>query len=320
MFRGSVLILLLTAGAAHAQGVGHNSGRDASPEQSQSKPKADTQPSIPMAVQNDIHGIASALEAANKKQQSDEEKKQARSNLAAQEKIAAWAPWVFWAAFGEMIVTAFGIFLIWRTLKASWTAANEARRQANAAEKSLDQTKLTSESELRAWVDIDVTMQEFRRSEETVTFVVEIKLMNIGKTPAPKTWISHSIRPASAIVLNNGGAPTIAEHPFAMPPLLPGGYAVQKVQLSMDTKDVRKLIEACRSQRAGIMAVIDITAYYKTIFDDPDAHAHLTSVRYSAHPSKAGSGAEGLTWMLEGTSGAGAVNMVQDNSAPAFAT
>jgi hypothetical protein len=134
----AVVLLALTTGHADAQAIRRDGGSYSSSRNGQTKPQADEPPSISAATENDIRRIASALETANQKQPTAEEQDQARRNLAAQEKIADWAPAVFWVALVELLVTAAGVFLIWRTLEASWTSAREAKRTADEAKRQAD--------------------------------------------------------------------------------------------------------------------------------------------------------------------------------------
>lgn len=133
--RATLGILLLSAAlaqATNAQAVSNDTGRNPSPQQGQAPPQANAQPGLPASVQDAIQRIARALEAANQKQPSAEEKVEAARNLAAQEKIARWAPYVFWAAFGEFLITAAGVLLVWRTLLATRAASRAARDQVTA--------------------------------------------------------------------------------------------------------------------------------------------------------------------------------------------
>jgi len=107
--RGICFVAVL-AGLALSHGVNAKSVRNTRanprPTQSQAEPKNNLPPSVPLTLQDDIHRIAGALEAVNQKQPSAEEKDQASRNLAAQEKIAYWAPFVVWAALAAILGSA----------------------------------------------------------------------------------------------------------------------------------------------------------------------------------------------------------------------
>src|SRR5260221_2319181 len=121
MFRGWLLAAVtlgsvLLSEHAGAQDIGHHAGRNHGTSNNHRDPEANTQPSPLIAIENKIERIARAVEAANGKGQSAEEKDEARRNLAAQEKIANWAPAVFWVALAELVLTGIGLFLLWKTL------------------------------------------------------------------------------------------------------------------------------------------------------------------------------------------------------------
>ncbi|MGH6872967.1 MAG: hypothetical protein ACREHE_15835 [Rhizomicrobium sp.] len=109
---------MLAAGAP-AQGSGHDPGRQTAAHHAQTNPKYDFQPSPLIPVQDSINRVASAIETANNKRPTQEDRDNTRRNLEAQEKIAKWAPAVFWVALAELFITALGIILIGLTLK--WT-------------------------------------------------------------------------------------------------------------------------------------------------------------------------------------------------------
>ena len=52
----------------------------------------------------------------------------------------------------EAILTAAGIFLVWRTLRASWAARDEAERAADAAEKSVKVARNIGRAQVRAYL------------------------------------------------------------------------------------------------------------------------------------------------------------------------
>jgi hypothetical protein len=165
MFRCILLILVLAATAANAQGVGHDSRSQQRAEQANPKPQRSPQPSELMAVKDQIERIARAIETANNKKPSQEEKDESRRNLEAQEKISAWAPRVFWAAFAELIVTAAGVIVIWLTLT---------------------ETRRIGQAQVRAYVDIESIFVTFRTDWVPSQFhpQVEIVAKNSGQSPA----------------------------------------------------------------------------------------------------------------------------------------
>src|ERR1700753_657679 len=116
MFRGLILALVLVASSVHAEGKRHDARASESPQQANQNPPAEIKPSDLFAIKDQIKSVATALEAANNKKQSDEEKDEARRNLAAQEKIAFWTAFMFWVGLGEIAVTVVGVIFVYWTL------------------------------------------------------------------------------------------------------------------------------------------------------------------------------------------------------------
>lgn len=269
----------LLAVAAHAQGVSDHAARKPSATQGQPKPKADSPPAIPVAVQNDIHSIASALKAANEKKPSADEDKRARDNLKAQQDTAYWARYMFWVGFGELIVTGAGVFLVWRTLKASWAAAREAKRAADAANASLNHAKESTERQLRAYVGIDsikleitsdiLTYEPTDLTSQNIIFpdFLAITVKNYGETPAKNVQTRVAI----------GRGP----HLLAMPsdydydavfsqPVQTGNIITRTYLNRMQAESIKSPIDprhvwATKAKEAGLVVYGRI--YYTDVFD-----------------------------------------------------
>ncbi len=75
-------------------------------------------------------------------------------------------------------------------------------------------------------------------------------------------------------------------------------------------------------ERCAVMVVIDLIAYYRTVFDDLGSRERTTSIRYSIHPDvdpemENAWRTIGLQWLMEHRRSRGALKFVQDKSAPA---
>ena len=80
--------------------------------------------------------------------------------------MAKWANWMFWIGLAEVLATGLGIFLIYRTLKATWAAVNVA--------------KDTAQRQLRAYVGITSGGAGIEQGK----FKATLTLSNRGQTPA----------------------------------------------------------------------------------------------------------------------------------------
>jgi hypothetical protein len=125
------------------------------PGQQSAAGSASPRPAIPSAIEADIHRLANALEASNSRRRTAAEKQEAIQNLQAQENMAAYAGRMFWVGFAESTITFIGVVLVGFTLAATRSAANEARRAADAAMKALDQSEVYARQELRAYLGIE---------------------------------------------------------------------------------------------------------------------------------------------------------------------
>jgi hypothetical protein len=183
----------LLAGGVQAQPISHGASGDAHPGKSQHKPKSDAPPSIPLSVQDDIHSIARALEAANKKpdapKDNSEPDQYAKKNLEDQSRMAFWAAGMFWVGLLELIVTLVGVGLVWRTLKATWATKDEAKRAADSAadavtkaQDTMEQAERHARQELRAYFSI--SKRECSIPTAAGFTQIRLKIKNCGSTPA----------------------------------------------------------------------------------------------------------------------------------------
>ncbi|HWY62738.1 MAG TPA: hypothetical protein VNW15_12630 [Rhizomicrobium sp.] len=185
---------IVLAGGAHTQPIGNNAGSKPSTQESHPKPKPDAPPTIPVSVQNDIHSIASALNAANQKKPSATDEDRAKRYLQSQEDMAKWAGRMFSVGIGEILITLAGVILVWRTLF-------HTRRTATAAENTVTQTDIHAQQELRAYVFMDNNRMDWLHHPANPANITAYRLSlvwkNSGQTPAKRvrTWISTKTFP-----------------------------------------------------------------------------------------------------------------------------
>lgn len=106
-------------------------------------------------------------------------------DLKAQENMAYWAGWMFWAALATFAITSIGTFLIWRQVKLTRQAvedtseATEAMREANA---------IARESH-RAWLEFGAGESgTLWVKPDCLEFCTPITLHNHGNSPALEIW------------------------------------------------------------------------------------------------------------------------------------
>ena len=117
-------------------------------------------------------------------------------DLHAQEAMAFWAKLMFYAALASVIITAVGVELVRRTLKASREGVRHANSAADAAWKTVEQAKLATDAaeettnitrdigrrQLRAYVTVDVKKGLILNNGQELR--IHIILKNTGQTPA----------------------------------------------------------------------------------------------------------------------------------------
>jgi hypothetical protein len=132
-------------------------------------PTADAPSAIPPSIEGDLHEIARALQAANSKPESADE----RRNADAQVKVSDWTPWIFGVAAAESFITAVGVILVALTLYYTKRAAEAARDSAETAERAL--------YELERPILFPETVRLVRSHD---ALCVGIKIGNYGRMPA----------------------------------------------------------------------------------------------------------------------------------------
>ncbi|WP_300538431.1 hypothetical protein [Sphingosinicella sp.] len=93
----------------------------------QSKAEQNTEPSDLSSIKRSLDGIARAVETANTDRHAADGDERAKRDLEAQEEMARWAFWMFWAAAVSTVIGAAGVLLIWRTLIHTRDAAKAAK-------------------------------------------------------------------------------------------------------------------------------------------------------------------------------------------------
>ncbi|MBV1691424.1 hypothetical protein KRR38_28000 [Novosphingobium sp. G106] len=164
---------------------------------------------------------------------------------------------------------------------------------------------------------------EYKRTKDGAHFSIDINLSNLGKTPALDVAISHKIYPQISIVNNHGDTPQLAKFPdYPMAPLMPNGTTKQRFGLRITNEQIEDAIEIAAKERCAVMVVIDLIAYYRTVFDEIGTRERTTSIRYTIHPDISPELENawrtiGLRWLGEqGRSGTG-LSFSHDKSAPA---
>ncbi|MGB5864963.1 MAG: hypothetical protein WBG95_11775 [Sulfitobacter sp.] len=137
-----------------------------------------------------IEGIEAAIRdliAEEDKIEADRQRNNENRDLYAQEAMANWARWMFWATVGTAVVTLLSLVLIGFTLRYTRKAAEhtegmlrQAERATIAAEGAVDATRDIGEKQVRAY--LHVKSVEFIVSGDGIG--ARILIANAGQSPA----------------------------------------------------------------------------------------------------------------------------------------
>lgn len=129
-------VLLLVASLEHpTEAANHRGATNRTAAQSEPKPQARAKPSNLAAIEDQIQRVASALETANRKQQTPEEKTDAKRDLAAQEMMASNARSMTYIGAFEAFITFVGVLLVGWTLYHTKRAADAAHTALSAQDR-----------------------------------------------------------------------------------------------------------------------------------------------------------------------------------------
>jgi hypothetical protein len=187
----AVVGLISAVGAQQAHETQGKAPRSAVARQT---PQTQPQPTVPLTLQNSVDGIRAALEAANKKQDTSEEKRKSEEDRQAQLSMARSAQQMFYVGLAETIITFIGVMLVLATLlytkqaaEAARDAVGEAKRAADLANAELTQSGEQAKRELRAYISVEPLGVSQLIGRHLFAGTVLIK--NVGKIPASNIYV-----------------------------------------------------------------------------------------------------------------------------------
>ena len=171
-------LVFLVSSDANAQGVSNNRASNRSPNQSDRQPANISQPNYLAAIDWRLRQIGRLLDSKIADEQSTKNEDRAERNVKAQERVSNYAPLMLGLGLVEIIVTAFGVWFVRRTILESRAA---------------------TEDDIRPYVQISRCKFEFSRGNKP-RFVVRVQ--NSGQTPATFFEVSFSTK---AVELTDNG-------------------------------------------------------------------------------------------------------------------
>jgi hypothetical protein len=256
------------------------------------------QPNGDQRIIHQLERIAATLDKVSQERPADAGcragKDNRQSDLCAQWKAAdaaaesAWSAYAaFWAAIVGLLIGALTLIAAGFAAKFARDAAihteagaNEAKRAADAAEQSLESSREVAQSDLRAWLDIDLTLVGCGRNDRFASITVNVELKNLGKTPALRTAVSVKAYVKSALEENYGTWPSTNETARPITSILPGKTADGNVQARIDAEEIAAGVAKAKSEGFEPVIIVDAVVHYHTIFDTEDSPKRLTSTRY----------------------------------------
>lgn len=266
MFRSSRLRFIALVGLAVLNPIGEYSSAQTGPANSQSKPRQATDPVDLKPIQDAIDRLAGSVKTQQDQKNAEADKERADRDLKAQEDMAKWASYLFWATVASLILTLGGLLLIWRTLVHTKIAADASAKMVFEAEKTTAAAIKGAEAAERSAADAREQLITSRRPWLSVTAEIagdlqflldgagevqglvdiEFKINNFGNSPAIATLIYARIQPwpVDAFVglrsnfveslHNRKDCPTLGYN------VVPGGTKWQTHSLPIFPRDIEK--------------------------------------------------------------------------------
>lgn len=154
-------------------------------------------PDLTPAIQGVESAIRQLLAEESRSEKQQQEERDIR-DLKAQEEMALWANRMGWAAIASLVLTAAGVFLIWRTLIYTRTAAIAARDAVEEAKRTTEAAIFTMKSE-RAWMlltgyQVDGAAAGAETLDVRTGLLFSPTVVNGGRSPAMHATISSDVK------------------------------------------------------------------------------------------------------------------------------
>lgn len=113
-----------------------------------------------------------------------EAEERSKADLKAQQQMSKWTFWMFVVSVGGFFLGILGTVLI------GWTL-HETRKASGLTKEALDDTRITSYKELRAYIGIDLKAVPIDHGDDSLA--VAVRFENQGQTPAYDIKITHTL-------------------------------------------------------------------------------------------------------------------------------
>ena len=185
------VVACIVAPLAFAQEVKRQSqsaSANAATEKRGGVPSSALPASAALAIADSLKRIAAAQDAQAKGGDSAEEKQDKKADLRAQEDMAYWARWMFFANLGSLAFTIAATVLLAFTFKQTRRATYAARQSAAASKQAVRVSRHSAEQQLRAYVGVKHGFIRIVNLTNSTRGLAELKIVNCGQT------IAHNVR------------------------------------------------------------------------------------------------------------------------------
>tara|TARA_R110002167_G_scaffold15735_1_gene62532 strand:- start:99 stop:1067 length:969 start_codon:yes stop_codon:yes gene_type:complete len=180
----SICAVVVALGLVGAQSSEHErQGARRQPSTAEGQDGSNGQPSAPSSTsEKSLQRIAGAMEAEVARGASEQEDDQASRDLQAQESMAWWAQLMFWAAAAGTLLSGLGVFLIWRTLLYTRTAAGHSEKMVIEAAKATEAALRSAKVAEQALVGVERPFLVFQPGKRLGN-AQYYSFVNHGRTP-----------------------------------------------------------------------------------------------------------------------------------------
>lgn len=132
------------------------------------------------SIEEECPGAVSVIACENEMIDASRDHQRSEYDLAAQENMAQYALAAVFLALAGVVVTSVATFFVYRTLRATLEAVNEARGATDAARRAVDVTEQMGRVQARAYIDAIAAHVHYDAGYASV----RVTLRNGGQTPA----------------------------------------------------------------------------------------------------------------------------------------
>ncbi len=270
--------------------------QDAGAEQGKAEPaQQPTESDRLLPAVNAIERAIRELKTADDTVERERQEKREIADIKAQQRMAFWATWMFWATFAAVLVTAAGVYLIWQTLGHTRRAADAAVKTLKEAEKhtvaafktietAVDANKINRDAMIaahRAWLFPDNTqiVAPLEWTGHAGRIGVKMVFKNAGQTPAfgvfasSKIWIGFNARARQAY--DSFAHEERRGSPFIGLTVLRGARYSPTFHIDINAVDVEQWLKLFGNDRAHVMLnVLGCVTY--SLLPSLDGERHQT--------------------------------------------